>query len=374
MFRRLPRWLRSVLWTLLAVVALGAVAELVCRTLVTPSPGATRFLFLHQMSLERWDYLLENGEEDAPVEAMAFDSVPSRERNKTWIEKPEDDRPPYDRIRNNFEVRTNAQGFRDRPFGPKRPGTRRILVLGDSISFGKGVAVEERFSSLVAAHAPAHVEILNLAYPACGTTCAAQIFDEQAALAPDLVVFQTSGNDVDTAMAIEARGAQPGMPSAPVRALLRLRSVQLLSYAIFGDAKTAQMGAAIDAARKVYGPRLDTFFQKAKARGVAVVVLGFPSSSGDIYAQHAIERCEAHRQDGCLGSVVVHFDEALAGEPAWVGETAELLNLPLEGLRALFPNAPYFLDIVHPNAAAHAVAAKQLSAFLATQWPGWAAP
>ncbi len=367
--RRMPRWLRSTLWTLGAVILLGALAELVCRTLVTPSAGATRFLFLHQMSLERWDYLLESGEEAAPVEGMAFDFAPTREKNRRWVEEPEDDRPPYDRIRNSFEIVTNSDGFRDRPFtAQKKPGVKRVMVLGDSISYGKGVALPERFTSLLGPRP--HIEIQNLAYPACGTSCAATIFDEFAHLAPDLVVFQTSGNDVDTAMAVEARGAQVGMPSAPLRALLRLRSVQLLSYALFGDAKTTQMASAIDAARRVYGPRLDAFFEKARARHVAVVVLGFPSSSGDVYAQHAIERCAAH-PDVCLGSVVVDLAASGGAEPLWLPETAQLLSLPLEGLRELFPRANYFLDIVHPNAAAHAAAARQLAAFLNDRWPGW---
>src|SRR5436309_6324437 len=62
----------------------------------------------------------------------------------------------------------NADGFRDRRYArPKPPGTFRIVVLGDSIAFGFGVAEEETFPKVlearIAATAPQRrVEVLNL--------------------------------------------------------------------------------------------------------------------------------------------------------------------------------------------------------------------
>jgi lysophospholipase L1-like esterase len=57
----------------------------------------------------------------------------------------------------------NPQGLRDeRPIGPKQPGERRLLVLGDSITFGARVRTEETYcrrleDALAAAGQPWHV-------------------------------------------------------------------------------------------------------------------------------------------------------------------------------------------------------------------------
>ena len=37
------------------------------------------------------------------------------------------------------EFRYNSLRFRDAEFGPKRPGVRRVMVLGDSFTEGQGV-------------------------------------------------------------------------------------------------------------------------------------------------------------------------------------------------------------------------------------------
>jgi lysophospholipase L1-like esterase len=48
--------------------------------------------------------------------------------------------------------RINAQGFRDRErVRPKPSGMYRILVLGDSVTFGFGVQPEESFTRLLEA-------------------------------------------------------------------------------------------------------------------------------------------------------------------------------------------------------------------------------
>lgn len=47
------------------------------------------------------------------------------------------------------DVVTNSDGFRDVEMGPKEPGTRRIGLLGDSVTFGWGVAYGDRFSELL---------------------------------------------------------------------------------------------------------------------------------------------------------------------------------------------------------------------------------
>ncbi|MFY9824081.1 MAG: GDSL-type esterase/lipase family protein [Thermoanaerobaculia bacterium] len=49
------------------------------------------------------------------------------------------------------QVRINRLGIRGPEVGPKRPGVRRILVLGDSFTFGMGVEENEAFPAQLAA-------------------------------------------------------------------------------------------------------------------------------------------------------------------------------------------------------------------------------
>ncbi|MDF1526221.1 MAG: SGNH/GDSL hydrolase family protein [bacterium] len=59
----------------------------------------------------------------------------------------------------------NGDGFRDDPFGPPSSGTRRVVVIGDSVVFGSGVRQADRFTEKLLADPAvkdAGVEILNL--------------------------------------------------------------------------------------------------------------------------------------------------------------------------------------------------------------------
>lgn len=68
-----------------------------------------------------------------------------------------------------YLVRTNAQGFRsDRSFEEHRaPGSRRILLFGDSFTAGEGVSNGHRYSDFLEQALPG-VEIYNFGLPATG--------------------------------------------------------------------------------------------------------------------------------------------------------------------------------------------------------------
>jgi hypothetical protein len=96
----------------------------------------------------------------------------------------------------------NRFGFRERNFAvPKPEGTFRIMVLGDSITWGIGLPVEERYTNLLEGFlrdsAPAlRAEVLNFSIPGIGTFHeAALLHVYQELVDPDLVAVGFCLND-----------------------------------------------------------------------------------------------------------------------------------------------------------------------------------
>jgi hypothetical protein len=101
-------------------------------------------------------------------------------------------------------VRINQLGIRGPEIGPHRPGVRRVLVLGDSFTFGTGVEEEEAFPTRIAE------ELSRGGIPAEGINAGMGAFglpDEVAwyenygrSIHPDLIVLGIfTGNDLQDA-------------------------------------------------------------------------------------------------------------------------------------------------------------------------------
>jgi len=105
----------------------------------------------------------------------------------------------------NADVRVNALGLRGPDIAPEPPpGVRRILILGDSVAFGQGLAEEETVSARLAAalhHAgDARYEVVNAGVPGYDTTAEAGLLARlRPVLHPDVVVVVFSLNDYDPA-------------------------------------------------------------------------------------------------------------------------------------------------------------------------------
>ncbi len=120
-------------------------------------------------------------------------------------------------------VEVNAQGLRDRDFDvPKPAGTERILVLGDSFTWGVGLDVHEtipkRLESLLA-EAGRRVEVVNAAEPGHNTVEELLRLEEMGPLyAPDLVLLIYNLNDVEYSPELAPRngGEQPPPEDAAV--------------------------------------------------------------------------------------------------------------------------------------------------------------
>jgi len=125
-------------------------------------------------------------------------------------------------------ARVSSQGLRDREYGPKREGEVRILMLGDSQTFGWGVTVEDslprQLERLLAARFPGKdMTVVNGGVPGYGPWNAQALLEEvEPALRPDVVILQTFlGNDLsDTLEQLE-----PGLHTLAPYHLVRTQLV-----------------------------------------------------------------------------------------------------------------------------------------------------
>ena len=100
-------------------------------------------------------------------------------------------------------VRINSWGFRG-PEWPavKPPGAFRIMVIGDSFTFGQGIGEDELYTTLLAKQLRAKfpektVEVLNLGVMGYSAVDEAKLLEKIGPLLhPDLVLVQFTGNDV----------------------------------------------------------------------------------------------------------------------------------------------------------------------------------
>ena len=103
-------------------------------------------------------------------------------------------------------VRNNALDFREREFStPKDPDTFRVMVIGDSLTWGVGLGEEERYSHLLekklraAVGKTRNVQVLNFGRPAAATVDLNKIVTSQIQVVkPDLVVVGFCVNDPQT--------------------------------------------------------------------------------------------------------------------------------------------------------------------------------
>ena len=99
-------------------------------------------------------------------------------------------------------VENNEYGFRERSFStPKPPGTYRIMVLGDSFTWGVGLAAEERYTAIAEellkeTSFDLEFEVLNFGISGLPTTAERDILREYGSrVDPDLVVVGFCYND-----------------------------------------------------------------------------------------------------------------------------------------------------------------------------------
>jgi hypothetical protein len=121
------------------------------------------------------------------------------------------------------EIETNSLGLRGPELGPREPGERRILFLGDSFTAGFEVEQPETFTALLelrlARRLPAPVRVINAAVRGYGTDQSYLWFRERGrALRPDLVVAVFSANDFEDNVTLHRPRRPFGKPAFALRA------------------------------------------------------------------------------------------------------------------------------------------------------------
>jgi len=103
----------------------------------------------------------------------------------------------------------NSDGWRDAEFGPRVAGVRRLVVVGDSFTFGVGVDLGARYTELLERDV-AGLEVLNLGMNAVGPDQELLVLEHHGlALAPDLVLCQVLEDNDFTDVACTVNGYWP---------------------------------------------------------------------------------------------------------------------------------------------------------------------
>jgi len=97
------------------------------------------------------------------------------------------------------QITKNSLGYRERELGPKDPTRYRIVVVGDSFTFGQGIEVPQRFSNLIEDSLGRHDEVLNFGVPGHDMPQHLEVLDQVLPLHPDFVLLQLFINDFETA-------------------------------------------------------------------------------------------------------------------------------------------------------------------------------
>jgi lysophospholipase L1-like esterase len=106
-----------------------------------------------------------------------------------------------------FPYRTNSHGLRDRDRPAKQPGTTRVLVMGDSYTWGYAVAEDEAYPQvaerLLAARGRPDVEVVNGGIPDYNSRQERQLLAQLMPIyAPDAVFLAYVVNDAEPSTAM----------------------------------------------------------------------------------------------------------------------------------------------------------------------------
>jgi lysophospholipase L1-like esterase len=281
---------------------------------------------------------------------------------------------------NPVEYAVNADGFRDPSRAREKPaGTLRLLVLGDSVTFGFGVAREDTFPAQLelrlARRAPA--EVLNFGVGGYNPyTEAALLADRGLAYQPDLVLVQFSPNDLnDPTLHFDAHtrlllGELPAaafpdpahrLPLPPRRAPEACRRIRVCG--LVDDARLALFRRRAGILERTFAPRLE-LPPGPERRWLAGLYGEMARAAGSIGAGFAVVAFPDRSQvDGGVSDRLQQDLIQIGREGGWPA----LSLVPAFRAAAAAGPEPLFLDPWHPSAAGHRVAAEAILRELETR-------
>jgi len=202
-------------------------------------------------------------------------------------------------------VRTNALGFRGAEVAAKQPGEYRVVVLGDSMTFGPGIADERLYTAQLEQKLRARhpgVRVLNLAVEGYNILQYEAVLHEVAlALEPDLVLvalFPVNDFEMDTYEANRRVAFGEGQGSDPWR--YSLYAYRAYGYKLEHVAQTAfqRLVPAPEKAATADGWDANTaalrrIARAAEARGLPLLVAMLPHTKGFETQRPAFARVDA---------------------------------------------------------------------------------
>lgn len=173
----------------------------------------------------------------------------------------------------------NVWGYRGPTVGRKKPGERRVVVVGESTTFGYGVHWQETIPAYLGellnqrAPASAPISVVNLGYNSEGARSYTYTLEDYAYLDADAVVFYSGYNDLGGRNVAVFRHSSPVfrltgyMPILPL--VIREKSMLILS------------GGDLEAAYRAKGRTIFTPTIAARTVGSALAAVASVSESLD---------------------------------------------------------------------------------------------
>jgi lysophospholipase L1-like esterase len=263
------------------------------------------------------------------------------------------------------ESRYNSLRFRDVEFGPKRPGVRRVMVLGDSFTEGQGVKEPDTYARVLErrlnAVEPGRFEVLNCGRRGDDFPALFEAFEEVLRHDPDIVVYGMVLNDAYQSESFRAR-------QTFVNDLIMDRGWSLLGKP---QPRMSRFDSRLLAALK---DRLETRRTALETTRWYLDMYGEPNREGWERTEGYLREMNRRARDRGARLLVASWpllvnlegDDPFAAAASAVARSCAAAGIPRHDLRPALAGRPtsslwvHPLDM-HPNEIAHALAAESLA-------------
>lgn len=257
---------------------------------------------------------------------------------------------------NGLTYHVNGDGFRGSDFSEtKAEGTFRIIVLGDSFTFGEGVRLEDTFvaglQSILRDRVSSRIEVLNLGVSAWSTKDEIAYYENAARdFQPDLVLVAFVLNDAGPEV-IDIWDKFRQSYEAPFPLKYSYAASFLYTKLLQRDAGRQYTNALVGSAMTAKDKWSETFGYLARGKhiaatdgaGFAVVIFPFMYQLNDMYPFRPLHELVG---EACRTNEIAYLDLF----PAFKGQSyTDLWVHPSDQ---------------HPNEKGHAIAAKAIADFL----------